>query len=273
MNFETISIEQKNNIHTIYLNRPDRLNAWTPQMASELRKSMDEATKDNNVKVIVITGTGRGFCAGADMDSLNSIDADEREKEQQNSPYSAFDDDWPLDFQRAQTWFPSVPKPIIAAVNGPAAGLGMIISMWCDIRFASKSAIFSTAFSKRGLIAEHGMSWLLPRLVGMGNALDMALTARRISSEEAEKIGFVNKVFDDDVFLQEVNNYCETLAKEVSPRSMKIMKRQMWQGLLQGLDNAVSIADEEMLKSFASEDFKEGVAHYIEKRAPKFSGK
>ena len=167
MNFKTISIEQKNNIHTIYLNRPDRLNAWTPQMASEIRQSMDEATKDNNVKVIVITGTGRGFCAGADMDSLNSIDADEREKEQQNSPYSAFDDDWPLDFQRAQTWFPSVPKPIIAAVNGPAAGLGMILSMWCDIRFASKSAIFSTAFSKRGLIAEHGMSWLLPRLVGM----------------------------------------------------------------------------------------------------------
>ena len=118
--------------------------------------------------------------------------------------------------------------------------------------FASKSAIFSTAFSKRGLIAEHGMSWLLPRLVGMGNALDMALTARRISSEEAEKIGFVNKVFEDDVFLQEVNNYCEPLAKEVSPRSMKIMKRQMWQGLLQGLDNAVSIADEEMLKSFYS---------------------
>ena len=111
-------------------------------MASEIRKTMDEATKNNNVKVIVITGTGRGFCAGADMDSLNSIDADEREKEQQNSPYSAFDDDWPLDFQRAQTWFPSVPKPIIAAVNGPAAGLGMILSMWCDIRFASKSAIF-----------------------------------------------------------------------------------------------------------------------------------
>ena len=106
MNFETISIEQKNNIHTIYLNRPDRLNAWTPQMASEIRKTMDEATKNNNVKVIVITGTGRGFCAGADMDSLNSIDADEREKEQQNSPYSAFDDDWPLDFQRSQTWFP-----------------------------------------------------------------------------------------------------------------------------------------------------------------------
>ena len=145
--------------------------------------------------------------------------------------------------------------------------------MWCDIRFAARSAIFSTAFSKRGLIAEHGMSWLLPRLVGMGHALDMAFTARRITAEEAEKIGFVNKVFDDETFMKDVSSYAQTLAHEVSPRSMKIMKKQMWQGLLQGLDNAVAIADDEMLQSFSSDDFQEGVAHFIEKRAPKFSGK
>ena len=127
--------------------------------------------------------------------------------------------------------------------------------MWCDIRFASKSAIFSTAFSKRGLIAEHGMSWLLPRLVGIGHAMDMSLSARKISAEEAEKIGFVNKTFPDDTFLKDVYNYAETLAHEVSPRSMKVMKRQLWQSLLLGLDEAVAIADIDMVDSFSSEDF------------------
>ena len=145
--------------------------------------------------------------------------------------------------------------------------------MWCDMRFASKSAVFSTAFSKRGLIAEHGMSWLLPRLVGIGHAMDMTLTARKISADEAEKIGFVNKTFSDEVFLKEVYKYAESLANEVSPRSMKIMKKQLWQSLLQGLDEAVSIADNDMVDSFSSEDFKEGVSHFIEKRAPNFTGK
>ena len=273
MTYKNITEEIKNSIHIISLNRPDKLNAWTEEMAEEIKKSMTDASNNNNIKVIILTGTGRGFCAGADMDSLNIIDADERAEKNEESPYSAFNENWPLDFQRAQTWFPSVPKPIIAAINGPAAGLGLILSMWCDIRFAAKSAIFSTAFSKRGLIAEHGMSWLLPRLVGMGHAMDMTLTARKITAEEAEKIGFVNKTYDDENFMQEVTKYAEKLAMEVSPRSMKVMKRQLWQGMLQGLDEAVSIADKDMVESFSSEDFKEGVSHFMEKRPPNFSGK
>ena len=273
MSYKNITEKIYNSVQTITLNRPDRLNAWTEEMAVEIKESMHNASINNDVKVIVLTGTGRGFCAGADMNNLNTIDADERAEKNAESPYSPFDSNWPLDFQRAQTWFPSVPKPIIAAINGPAAGLGLILSMWCDIRFASKSAIFSTAFSKRGLIAEHGMSWLLPRLVGIGHAMDMSLTARKISAEEAEKIGFVNKIFPDEIFLKEVYSYAETLANEVSPRSMKVMKRQLWQSLLQGLDEAVAIADNDMVDSFSSEDFKEGVAHFIEKRSPNFSGK
>tara|TARA_B110000014_G_C20096996_1_gene575154 strand:- start:963 stop:1784 length:822 start_codon:yes stop_codon:yes gene_type:complete len=273
MSYNNITEKVNNSVHTILLNRPDRLNAWTEEMAEEIKHSMDTASKNDDVKVIILTGTGRGFCAGADMDSLNTIDADERADKNSQSPYLAFDSAWPLDFQRAQTWFPSVPKPIIAAINGPAAGLGLILSMWCDIRFASKSAVFSTAFSKRGLIAEHGLSWLLPRLVGMGNAMDMTLTARKISADEAEKIGFVNKTFSDETFIDEVYKYAETMAKEVSPRSMKVIKKQLWQGLLQGLDEAVGIADDDMVDSFSSEDFKEGVAHFIEKRAPNFTGK
>lgn len=264
MDYINIKEKVSNSVHTILLNRPDRLNAWTEDMAAEIKQSMDKASKNDDVKVIILTGTGRGFCAGADMDALNTIDADERADKNTEPPYQAFDSSWPVDFQRAQTWFPSVPKPIIAAINGPAAGLGLILSMWCDIRFASKSAIFSTAFSKRGLIAEHGLSWLLPRLVGMGHAMDMTLTARKITADEAEG-GFVNKTFSDESFNEEVYKYAETMANEVSPRSMKVMKKQLWQGLLQGLDEAVRIADNDMVDSFSSEDFKEGVAHFIEK--------
>ncbi len=273
MHYKTIKVDTNNKVQTITLNRPDKLNAWTQEMTNEIRANMEIIKDDNDIRVVVITGEGRGFCAGADMDSLNSLDLNERVKARKSTPYKSFDKEWPLDFQRAQTWFPSFPKPIIAAINGPTAGIGLIMAMWCDIRYAAKSSFFSTAFSRRGLIAEHGLSWLLPRLVGMGHALDMTLSARRISAEEAEKIGFVNKVYDDEVFLTEVHKYAEVLANEVSPRSMKIMKKQLWQALLKGLDDAVDIADSEMLKSFSSYDFQEGVAHFIEKREPKFTGK
>ena len=153
MDYSTILYDVDDGILTITLNRPEALNAFTNDMLMELIDACDRADADDNISAIIVTGAGRGFCAGADMDSLNTIDADERADKNAESPYKAFDNAWPLDFQRAQTWFPSVPKPIIAAINGPAAGLGLILSMWCDIRFASKSAVFSTAFSKRGLIA------------------------------------------------------------------------------------------------------------------------
>ncbi len=268
---KNLLIEINDGVQIIKLNRPERLNAWTREMALEIREAISLASSNDKIRVIILTGAGRGFCAGADMEDLNAINKEGRHDDK-NSPYEPFDQDWPLDFQREQTWFPSVPKPIIAAINGPAAGLGLIISMWCDMRFAARSAIFSTAFSKRGLIAEHGISWVLPRLVGMGHAMDMVLSARKISAEEAERIGFVNKVFDDETFMEDVINYANTLARDVSPRSMKIMKKQLWQAMLEGLDVAVNKADIEMNKSFTSNDFKEGIAHFLEKRSAKFSG-
>ncbi len=274
MNLNYIKTSINNKVQTITLNRPDKLNAWLQEMSDEIKKVIHASVKNEEIRVIVITGEGRGFCSGADMDSLKNLNPEERKKNKDNnSPYNAFDKNWPIDFQRSQTWFPSVPKPIIAAVNGPAAGIGLIIAMWCDIRFASSTSFFSTAFSKRGLIAEHGLSWLLPRLVGMGHALDMTLSARRISAEEAERIGFVNKVYEEKIFIKKVQEYAEDLANNVSPRSMQIMKRQLWQSLLQGLDFSVNIAEEEMINSFLSEDFKEGVAHFAEKRPALFTGK
>ena len=163
-------------------------------------------------------------------------------------------------------------KPIVAALNGPAAGLGFVIALYADLRFAGSEAVFTTSFGQRGLIAEHGCSWLLPRLVGPANALDLLLSARKIGAAEAERIGLVNKVFAQATFMEEVLAYARVLADKVSPRSMAVMKAQVWKSPFQDFGTALAVADSEMLASFKSEDFREGVAHYVEKRAPRFKG-
>ena len=163
-------------------------------------------------------------------------------------------------------------KPIVAALNGPAAGLGFVIALYADLRFAGSEAVFTTSFGQRGLIAEHGCSWLLPRLVGPANALDLLLSARKIGAAEAERIGLVNKVFAQATFMEEVLAYARVLADKVSPRSMAVMKAQVWKSPFQDFATALAVADSEMLASFKSEDFREGVAHYVEKRAPRFKG-
>ena len=166
-----------------------------------------------------------------------------------------------------------VGKPIIAAVNGPAAGLGLVLALYADIRFAGSEAKFTTSFAQRGLIAEHGVSWLLPRLVGPAHSLDLLFSARKFGAAEAERIGLVNKVFSQATLMDEVMAYARTLASTVSPRSMAVMKAQIWKSPFQDFAASLAVADAEMQKSFKSEDFKEGVAHYVEKRASKFTGR
>jgi enoyl-CoA hydratase/carnithine racemase len=166
-----------------------------------------------------------------------------------------------------------VPKPIIAAVNGACAGLGLVIALYADMRFASDAAVFTTAFSRRGLIAEHGVSWLLPRLVGIANAADLLFSARRVLAPEAREMGLVNRVFGHATFEDEVMAYATMLATEVSPRSLREIKREIWNAQFQGLGEAIDSANRDMAGSFVSEDFKEGVAHYLEKRKPAFTGR
>jgi len=164
-------------------------------------------------------------------------------------------------------------KPVIAALNGPAAGLGLVLALYADIRFAASEAKFTTSFAQRGLIAEHGVSWLLPRLVGQAHALDLLLSARKIGAAEAERLGLVNRMFAQEGFMDEVLRYARTLAATVSPRSMAVIKAQLWKSPFQDFAAALALADIEMQKSFKSEDFREGLAHYVEKRAPKFTGR
>jgi enoyl-CoA hydratase/carnithine racemase len=166
-----------------------------------------------------------------------------------------------------------VPKPIIAALNGATAGLGLVIALYCDLRIAADAAVFTTAFSRRGLIAEHGVSWMLPRLVGLQHGLDLLLSARKISAAEALAMGLVSQVRPAASLMDDVRAYARELADLVSPRSIRVMKRQIWEAQFQSLAEATAVAGEEMTRSFTSEDFKEGVAHFVEKRLPRFTGR
>jgi enoyl-CoA hydratase/carnithine racemase len=274
MTYSDILYRVEGGVAVVTLNRPDRLNAWRAEMERDVRAAMHAVAGDDTVRVIVLTGAGRGFCAGADMGLLQTtVDAGQAG----STPVAArapapFDDTSRDDFKRQYSFFPAVPKPIIAAVNGACAGLGMVIALYADIRFAADTAVFTTAFSRRGLIAEHGISWLLPRIVGMANAADLLFSARKLDASDALAMGLVNRVIPLPQFEAEVMAYAAMLATEVSPRSLREMKREIWNAQFQGLGEAIDAANADMRQSFSSADFKEGVAHFVEKRAPAFTG-
>ncbi len=171
------------------------------------------------------------------------------------------------------TWgfIPSLRKPVIAAVNGPCAGMSFVIAALCDIRFASESAKFTTSFSQRGLIAEHGVSWILPRLIGTSRALDLLWSARKFDAAEAERLGLVDRVVADDELLPQARAYIEDLARSCSPTSMMIMKRQIYLHLMRPLHEAMEESNRLMSVSLRREDFKEGVASFMQKREPNFA--
>jgi len=273
MTYETILYEIAERICTITLNRPDRLNAWTRQMHLDLKDAMQKAGADEDVRAIILTGAGRGFCAGADMGGLQAIGAGA--SADRSSPAGR---DLPggstlAEFRMNYSYFPAIPKFIIAAINGPAAGLGFVIPLYADLRFAAESAVFTTAFAQRGLIAEHGVSWLLPRLVGLPAALDLLCSARKFRAPEALSLGLVSRVIPDDKLMAETRAYARLMADTVSPRSVAVIKRQLWEAAFQTLSEATVQANHEMDLSFQTADFKEGVAHYLEKRAARFTGR
>jgi enoyl-CoA hydratase/carnithine racemase len=274
--FEQILYAVTDGVATVTLNRPDKLNAWTWQMEKEVQAALAQADADNTVRVIILTGAGRGFCAGADLQDLGKVaaagSADDLErilKDRFVGPQRA---DARADFQKAYSWFPAVGKPILGAINGTAVGLGLVITLYCDLRFASDQARFGTAFSRRGLIAEHGISWMLPRLLGVANALDLLYSARMIDAAEALRMGLVNRLLPQAELMEGVRAYARELATMVSPRSLRVMKKQVWEAQFQTLAEATDVANVEMMKSFGSADFREGVAHFLEKRPPAFTG-
>jgi enoyl-CoA hydratase/carnithine racemase len=246
-------------IALLTLNRPERLNAWNGELATRYFDLLDRCAADDAVKVIVVTGAGRGFCAGADMDTLQGIGNASGGAGAESAAGG-----------RPQYHTTLIPKPIIAAVNGACAGIGMVQALMCDVRFAAAGAKFTTAFARRGLIAEYGMSWVLPRLVGTARALDLLYSGRVVLAEEAAQMGLVNEVVPPEQLVDHALAYAAELAHHSSPTSMAVMKRQVYGDWERGLIPATNDAIELMKASLRRPDFKEGVASFLEKRLPSF---
>ncbi len=277
MSYEQITVAAAGGITTITLNRPDRLNAWTPQMANEVRDAVQAAGNAADQRVIVITGAGRGFCAGADMNALQSIQESDRNGGARTERREVSFQDTPgpdlgSNYSGLFAYLYQCPKPVIAAINGPCAGIGLIFALYCDLRYVAEDAKMTTSFAQRGLIAEHGLSWLLPRLVGEANALDLLFTARKFTGAEAADLGLVNAALTGAALMDHVAAVAAHLASQVSPRSVAVMKRQIRRAYSQSFNQALEMADAEMEKSFDTFDFKEGVASFVERRAPAFRG-
>ncbi len=253
---DTVLAERRGAVLVLTLNRPDRLNAWNNELEDRYFELLDEAENDGDVRAIVVTGAGRCFCAGADMDDLQQVGDGQEVKVVQRPRPRAF----PL----------TIRKPMIAAVNGAAAGLGLVEALYCDIRFATPKAKFTTAFVRRGLIAEYGMSWMLPRLVGTSNALDLLLSGRVVQGEEALRMGLVSRLVEPDALLDEAVAYAQDLAANCSPQSMAAIKNQVQRHQDRTLEQAIEESDALMLESFTWPDVAEGVSSYLEQRPPAF---
>lgn len=256
----------------ITMNRPEALNAFTTRMLAEVRHAFAQAEQDERVVGIVLTGAGRGFCAGMDMNALNDMSAQSGTAREDLSALQAQPGDPRMgdDFQVAFAYLLSVRKPIIAAVNGACAGLGFVFALLSDLRFVDKNAKFTTAFSQRGLIAEHGASWILPRLIGSGRALDLLWSARKFDGEEAARLGLAERLCEPGQALDTAIAYIRNLAASASPTSLQVMKAQVYRHLNMPLGESLHETNTWMEASLKRDDFREGVRSFMERRPPSF---
>jgi enoyl-CoA hydratase/carnithine racemase len=244
-------------VAVLTLNRPERLNAWSPRLERAYGRALDRAAADPDVRAIVVTGAGRAFCAGADAAVLREYGEGNRPKA--NS------------LPRPQTEFePAVPKPVIAAINGPCVGIGLIRALLCDVRFAAQDSYVSTIYARRGLVAEHGSSWLLPALIGQARAADLLLSARRVSATEAHEMGLVSQVAKGSVAEAAVD-YAADIAAHCAPEALAVIKSQLWDEKKIALRAAYEDAERLSQPRYDSADFLEGVTAWRENRLPHFA--
>lgn len=257
-----VALEIADPVALIRLNRPEKLNAFTYPMLAEIRAAVQAAAADPRAVGIVITGTGRGFCAGLDADALAATTASggaQRERPREGELPGMF------------SYFLRVPKPIVAAVNGVAAGGGFVLAAFCDLRFASTAASFTSIFTKRGLVAEHGITWTVPRLVGTGRALDLFWTSKRIDAAEALRIGLVEYLVEPAELVPAATRYVADLAATVSPAALADTKRMVYAHAGEGYTPALADADDTSWAAVARPDAREGARALLEKRAAKFA--
>ena len=256
---DVVLCEIESGVAVLTFNRPDRLNAWTAEMQTRYFDLLDDCASSDEVRAIVLTGAGRGFCAGADMQNLQSL----ADGDVEGASSTAHD-------PRPVTYAQTIPKPVIAAINGPCAGLGLVHALMCDLRFVAAEAKLTTAFARRGLVAEHGLSWILPRLIGPARALDLLLSGRIVLGAEAAEMGLANWAVQDGRVLEEALEYARILAAECSPASMADMKRQVYADYERTIGETVEEANRLMAESFSRPDFAEGVQSFVERRPPNF---
>ncbi|WP_052223562.1 enoyl-CoA hydratase-related protein [Novosphingobium malaysiense] len=252
---EAVQTSLERGVLTVTLNRPDRGNAWNGAMTRGYFGVLDQAARCGDVRAIVVTGQGKAFCVGGDSEKLSEASESGQAASSVALPF----------------WHPmTIAKPIIAAINGACFGIGLQQALCCDLRFASNDAKFSTAYARRGLVAEFGMSWLLPRLVGTGHAMDLLLSARLARAEEADRIGLVNRVVPAKDLLDVATGYARDLASQCSPRSMQAIKYQLWQDLMSDIASSATRSEDLLAQAASGEDFKEGLKSWMEKRPPAF---
>ena len=252
----------------IWLNRPHRMNAWTGRLHTEYRHLLERANSDTAVRAIVVSGRGRGFCVGGDSEALSGhadrggydagISADIAK------PGYGIDEHFDASF----AYHFGLDKPVMAAMNGPAAGVGLALACFADLRFAVPDVKFTTAHGKLNLPAEYGLSWMLPKIVGLGRANDLLLTSRVFTSDEALTLGFVNQIFEPAELVAQTVAYAHQLIASVSPNSLRQTRWQIYKDLHRDVASAV-IESERLIEDMAmEEDFKEGIAALVEKRPP-----
>jgi enoyl-CoA hydratase/carnithine racemase len=272
---ESILYKVDNGVATLTFNRPEKLNALTADMLNRFFVLIGEAAADRAVRVIVITGAGRGFSAGLDLSVIGSGSGGIVTTETSIAPQ------WNDEVGPAMARFfgggwnglITSRKPTIAAINGPAFGWGFILSLHCDIRFAARSAVFNATFARLGVPGEKGSAWLLARLVGTARAADLLYSARRVDGAEAERLGIVNAVLDDDALIPYVMRYAQSIAENSAPRSLAAIKAQIWTAMDDSYDDGFTAADHEQGLAVQTADFREGIGSLREKRSPVFTGK
>ncbi len=275
MEFSDIIYETSDRIATITMNRPDKSNAWTPRMGNEMKTAMQEADRDDSVRVIIVTGAGKNYCAGADMGSLSNIaqgtetPSGERTVRSEESEPGATRPD----FRGQFSWVLALRKPVIAAINGACVGLGLTKSLYYDVRIASERARLGLIFVQRGLAIEHGSSWMLPRLVGLGKAVEMAVTGRLLDAQEALAAGLVNRVVPHDQLMSVTREMASEIATKCSPLGVAEAKKMVYTHLFTDLATGMRDDDELMGRMTRSADFKEGVEAFLQKRPPQFRGR
>ena len=270
MELKNTAYEVAHRVATIWLDRPHRMNAWTGRLHTEYRYLLQQANGDAAVGAIVVTGRGRGFCVGGDSAALRGHS--ERGSYDAGTPKDIAKPGYGVDahFDATFAYHFGLSKPVIAAVNGPAAGVGLALACFADIRFAVPGIKFTTAHGKLNLPAEYGLSWMLPRIVGLGRANDLLLTSRVFYSEEAERIGFVNQLFEAEDLLAASHRYARDLITAVSPESLRQTRWQIYQDLHGDVASSVDRSEQLLESMMREDDYREGVQAFTEKRPPQW---